>query len=190
MAPGLVGPEKVAPTDTWWMTILPTNGSERTDYPTQEPSKLLERIVRASTNPGDLVADFFGGSGTTGVAAKRLGRRYLLVDDNPTRSGSPMSASRASRRASRGPVSMDLAGGRRAAQSREMKARWACMINSVSEHPRFKDVNDLAKTSDGTSRRRALPRRWPTTPRWWPTAPGRPALSDQRMPPGGCMSYS
>lgn len=87
MAPGLVGPEKAAagklPTDTWWLTIVPTNGSERTGYPTQKPVKLLERIVGASSNPGDLVADFFCGSGTTGVAAKNLGRRYLLVDDNP-----------------------------------------------------------------------------------------------------------
>lgn len=88
MAPGLVGPEKAArgkpPTDTWWMTIVPTNGRERTGYPTQKPVKLLERIVAASSNRGDLVADFFCGSGTTGVAAKRLGRRYLLVDENPT----------------------------------------------------------------------------------------------------------
>jgi site-specific DNA-methyltransferase (adenine-specific) len=87
MAPGLVGADKVAlgklPTDTWWLTIVPTNGSERTGYPTQKPLKLLERIVAASSNTGDLVADFFCGSGTTGVAAKRLGRRYLLVDDNP-----------------------------------------------------------------------------------------------------------
>ncbi len=87
MAPGLVGSEKAErgklPTDTWWMTIVPTNGKERTGYPTQKPVKLLERILRASSNPGDLVADFFGGSGTTGVAAKRLGRRFLLVDDNP-----------------------------------------------------------------------------------------------------------
>jgi site-specific DNA-methyltransferase (adenine-specific) len=87
MAPGLVGPDKAArgklPTDTWWLTIVPTNGSERTGYPTQKPLKLLERVVRASSNPGDLVADFFCGSGTTGVAAKKLGRRYLLVDDNP-----------------------------------------------------------------------------------------------------------
>jgi site-specific DNA-methyltransferase (adenine-specific) len=87
MAPGLVPPEKAAlgklPTDTWWLTIVPTNGSERTGYPTQKPLKLLERIIRASSNPGDLVADFFCGSGTTGVAAKQLGRRYLLVDDNP-----------------------------------------------------------------------------------------------------------
>ncbi len=62
---------------------MPTNGTERTGYPTQKPLKLLERVVRASSNPGDLVADFFCGSGTTGVAAKKLGRRYLLVDDNP-----------------------------------------------------------------------------------------------------------
>ncbi|HTV11917.1 MAG TPA: site-specific DNA-methyltransferase [Acidimicrobiales bacterium] len=87
MAPGLVGKDKAAigklPTDTWWLTIVPTSGSERTGYPTQKPLKLLERVVGASSNPGDLVADFFCGSGTTGVAAQRLGRRYLLVDANP-----------------------------------------------------------------------------------------------------------
>jgi site-specific DNA-methyltransferase (adenine-specific) len=91
MAPGLVGPEKAAigklPTDTWWLTIVPTRGTERTGYPTQKPLKLLERIIRASSNPGDLVADFFCGSGTTGVAAQRLGRRFLLVDNNPTAIG-------------------------------------------------------------------------------------------------------
>lgn len=87
MAPSLVGPEKAAqgklPTDVWWMTIVPTNSRERTGYPTQKPLRLLERIIRASSNPGDLVADFFCGSGTTGVAAAKLGRRYLLVDVNP-----------------------------------------------------------------------------------------------------------
>ncbi|PZS23751.1 MAG: hypothetical protein DLM54_00780 [Acidimicrobiales bacterium] len=87
MVPGLVGPEKAArgklPTDTWWMTIVPTNSRERTGYPTQKPIGLVDRILRASSNPGELVADFFCGSGTTGVAAKRLGRRFLLVDNNP-----------------------------------------------------------------------------------------------------------
>jgi site-specific DNA-methyltransferase (adenine-specific) len=87
MAPGLVGPEKAArgklPTDVWWMTIVPTSGRERTGYPTQKPLRLLERIVQASSNPGDLVADFFGGSGTAAVAAARLGRRHLIVDSNP-----------------------------------------------------------------------------------------------------------
>ncbi len=86
MAPGLVGAEKAAlgklPTDTWWLTIVPTNSKERTGYPTQKPLKLLERIIRASSNPGDLVADYFGGSGTTAVAAARLGRRFLYVDTN------------------------------------------------------------------------------------------------------------
>lgn len=87
MAPGLVGAEKAArgklPTDTWWLTIVPTRGRERAGYPTQKPLSLLERIVRASSREGELVADFFCGSGTTGVAAAKLGRRYLLVDDNP-----------------------------------------------------------------------------------------------------------
>ena len=73
MAPGLVSPEKRArgktPTDTWWQTIVPTNGRERTGYPTQKPLAILRRIVRSSSPPGGLVADFFAGSGTTGVAA-------------------------------------------------------------------------------------------------------------------------
>ena len=87
MAPGLVGPEKAArgklPTDTWWHTIVPTNGKEKTGYPTQKPLGILRRIVQASSRPGDLVLDFFAGSGTTGAACLELGRRFMLVDDNP-----------------------------------------------------------------------------------------------------------
>lgn len=87
MAPGLVGPEKAArgkvPTDVWWMTIVPPGSKERTGYPTQKPVRLLERIVAASSRPGDLVLDPYAGSGTTGVAAARLGRRWLLADRNP-----------------------------------------------------------------------------------------------------------
>jgi len=87
MAPGLVGPEKAArgklPTDTWWQTIVPPGGAERTGYPTQKPVAVLRRIVSASCPPGGLVADFFAGSGTTGAAALELGRRFLLVDSNP-----------------------------------------------------------------------------------------------------------
>ncbi len=87
LAPGLVGPEKAArgklPTDTWWHTIVPTNGRERTGYPTQKPLGILRRIVAASCPPGGLVADFFAGSGTTGEAAYRLGRRFLMVDNHP-----------------------------------------------------------------------------------------------------------
>ncbi len=87
MAPGLVGPEKAArgktPTDVWWHTIVPTSGPERTGYPTQKPLGILRRIVTVSSNPGDLVLDFFAGSGTTGAACLELGRRFILVDDNP-----------------------------------------------------------------------------------------------------------
>ncbi|GAC1364207.1 MAG: hypothetical protein NVS4B8_15630 [Herpetosiphon sp.] len=86
MAPGLVGPAKAArgkvPTDTWWHTIVPTNGKEKTGYPTQKPLGILARIVQASSTPGDTVLDFFAGSGTTGAACLALGRRFVLVDDN------------------------------------------------------------------------------------------------------------
>ena len=87
MAPGLVGPEKAArgktPTDTWWLTIVPTNGPERTGYPTQKPLSLLRRIISASSNPGDTVMDFFAGSGTTGAVCLELERSFILVDNNP-----------------------------------------------------------------------------------------------------------
>ena len=87
MAPSLVGPAKAARgkrlTDTWWSTIVPTRGHERTGYPTQKPLSILRRIVRTSSPPGGSVADFFAGSGTTGVAAHEAGRQFLLVDDNP-----------------------------------------------------------------------------------------------------------
>ncbi|HXX49581.1 MAG TPA: site-specific DNA-methyltransferase [Myxococcota bacterium] len=86
-APGLVGPEKAArgktPTDVWWHTIVPTNGRERTGYATQKPLGILSRIVAVHSRPGDLVLDFFAGSGTTGEAAARLGRDFILVDSSP-----------------------------------------------------------------------------------------------------------
>ena len=87
MAPGLVGPEKAArgklPTDTWWHTIVSPTGKEKTGYPTQKPLGILNRIVAASSNPGDTVLDFFAGSGTTGEAALQLGRKFILIDNNP-----------------------------------------------------------------------------------------------------------
>ncbi len=86
MAPGLVGPQKAqrgkTPTDTWWQTIVPTNGKEKTGYPTQKPLKILERIVSASSPKGGVVLDFFAGSGTTGEAALKLGRSFILIDNN------------------------------------------------------------------------------------------------------------
>jgi site-specific DNA-methyltransferase (adenine-specific) len=87
MAPSLVGAEKAqrgkTPTDVWWLTIVPTNSKEKTGYPTQKPLKLLERIVRVHSDVGDWVLDFFAGSGTTGEAAARLGRRFVLIDNHP-----------------------------------------------------------------------------------------------------------
>ena len=87
MAPGLVTPEKAAkgklPTDVWWHTIVPTNGSEKTGYPTQKPEGILRRMVTASTRPGDLCLDPFCGSGTLGAVCGALGRRYVLIDSNP-----------------------------------------------------------------------------------------------------------
>jgi site-specific DNA-methyltransferase (adenine-specific) len=87
MAPGLVTPEKAArgklPTDVWWHTIVSPTGREKTGYPTQKPEGILRRIIQASSREGDWVLDFFAGSGTTGAVAHALGRRFVLVDQNP-----------------------------------------------------------------------------------------------------------
>ena len=87
MAPGLVTPEKAArgklPTDVWWHTIVSPTGKEKTGYATQKPEGILRRIVQASSAPGDWVLDFFAGSGTTGAVARQLGRRFVLMEQNP-----------------------------------------------------------------------------------------------------------
>ena len=85
-APGLVGPEKAArgktPTAVWQHTIVGTNSKEKTGYPTQKPLAIIERIVKVHSNPGDLLLDFFAGSGTLGASARKHGRRFILVDDS------------------------------------------------------------------------------------------------------------
>lgn len=87
MAPELVGAEKAergkTPTDVFWHTIVPTNGKEKTGYPTQKPLGLLNRLVRVHSKPGDVVLDFFAGSGTTGEAAAKSDRGFVLIDSNP-----------------------------------------------------------------------------------------------------------
>ncbi|MEO0024751.1 MAG: hypothetical protein RL196_1192 [Actinomycetota bacterium] len=87
MAPGLVTAEKAAlgklPTDVWWHTIVSPTGKEKTGYPTQKPLGILRRIIQASSKPGDTVLDFFGGSGTTAVAAASLDRNFITADKNP-----------------------------------------------------------------------------------------------------------
>ncbi|HEY3612603.1 MAG TPA: site-specific DNA-methyltransferase [Gaiellales bacterium] len=86
MAPGLVTPEKAArgklPTDVWWHTIVPTNGREKTGYPTQKPEGIVRRMVLASTRPGDWCLDPFAGSGTLGAVARATGRRFVLIDES------------------------------------------------------------------------------------------------------------
>ena len=87
MAPGLVTPEKAQrgklPTDVWWHTIVPTNGAEKTGYPSQKPLGVVRRMVTASTVSGDWCLDFFCGSGTLGAVAVELERKYVLIDSNP-----------------------------------------------------------------------------------------------------------
>jgi len=87
MAPGLVGPEKAArgklPADVFWHTIVPTTGREKTGYPTQKPEGVVRRLVAASSRRGGWCLDFFAGSGTLGAVCRQLGRRFVLIDDNP-----------------------------------------------------------------------------------------------------------
>lgn len=86
MAPGLVAPEKAArgklPTDVWWHTIVSPTGKEKTGYATQKPEGILRRIIEASSREGDWVLDFFAGSGTSGAVAGKLGRRFVMIDEN------------------------------------------------------------------------------------------------------------
>lgn len=71
------------PEDWWYFPVVARLHSERTGYPTQKPEALMERIILASSNPGDLVADFFIGSGTTAVVAARSGRSWMGCDPSP-----------------------------------------------------------------------------------------------------------
>ena len=70
------------PEDWWYFPVVARLHRERTGYPTQKPEALLERILLASSNPGDIVGDFFCGSGTTALVASRLGRRFIANDSS------------------------------------------------------------------------------------------------------------
>lgn len=87
MAPGLQkDPARAAagkvPTDVWWMSIVGTQSKERVGYPSQKPVALIKRAILASSPPGGVVLDCFGGSGTTAVAAYESGRNFMLSDSN------------------------------------------------------------------------------------------------------------
>lgn len=68
------------PEDWWYFPVVARLHNERTGYPTQKPEALLERIIKASSNEGDLIADFFSGSGTTARVAEKLGRKFIVTD--------------------------------------------------------------------------------------------------------------
>lgn len=66
--------------DVWYIQSVNPVAKEKVHYPTQKPEELLERIIKSSTDQGDLVLDFFGGSGTTMAVAEKLGRRWIICD--------------------------------------------------------------------------------------------------------------
>jgi DNA modification methylase len=70
------------PEDWWYFPVVARLHNERTGYPTQKPEALMRRIILASSNPGELVADFFCGSGTTAVVAAQSGRRFIASDES------------------------------------------------------------------------------------------------------------
>ncbi len=71
------------PEDWWYFPVVARLHNERTGYPTQKPESLLERIILASSNKNDIVADFFCGSGTTALVAAKHGRRFITCDESP-----------------------------------------------------------------------------------------------------------
>jgi DNA modification methylase len=72
------------PFDWWQIPILTNSAKERLGYPTQKPIQLLDRIIKASSNKGDIVLDAFCGCGTTLVSAQKLGRKWIGIDISPT----------------------------------------------------------------------------------------------------------
>ena len=79
----MVDVDRGTPVTDWWTDIkVPTGpaNKEKIGYPTQKPEALLERIIKVSSNPGDIVADFFCGSGTTAAVAEKLGRKWIATD--------------------------------------------------------------------------------------------------------------
>jgi DNA modification methylase len=74
--------EQALPTDVWYVATINGMAKERIGYPTQKPEGLLEKIIRASTDESDIVADFFCGGGTTPAVAQRLNRRWIACDQS------------------------------------------------------------------------------------------------------------
>lgn len=79
----VLNPKGKTPTDVWEIPTLNSMAKERVGYDTQKPKQLIERIIKGFSNEGDIIADFFCGSGTSLVVAKELGRNYIGCDINP-----------------------------------------------------------------------------------------------------------
>jgi len=79
-----ISPKGVRENDVWIIPIINSQARERLGYPTQKPEALLKRIIEASSDPGDIVADFFCGCGTTLAVAQLLGRKWIGCDVSPT----------------------------------------------------------------------------------------------------------
>lgn len=74
--------EGALPTDVWYVATINAQAEERIGYPTQKPEALLERIIRGTSNEGNVIADFFCGGGTTPAVAQRLNRRWIACDQS------------------------------------------------------------------------------------------------------------
>ena len=74
--------DKVLPSDTWYIATINAMAKEKENYPTQKPEELLQKIIKASSNKGDIVFDCFMGSGTTQAVALKLGRKFIGADIN------------------------------------------------------------------------------------------------------------
>ncbi len=72
--------QKALPSDVWYVATINGMASERLNYPTQKPEELISKIILASSNEGDLIADFFCGSGTTAAVAEKLDRKWIVSD--------------------------------------------------------------------------------------------------------------
>lgn len=87
LSPGLVGKEKAERgkivKSVFWHTIVGTNSKEKQGYTSQKPIAILKPLIEVSSNPGDIVLDPFAGSGSLGIAAEELNRRFIMIDNNP-----------------------------------------------------------------------------------------------------------
>jgi DNA modification methylase len=146
------------PEDWWYFPVVARLHSERTGYPTQKPEALLRRIVLASSNPGDLVADFFAGSGTMAVIADRLGRDFI-VSDITWRAFQTMQARLAS----------ECSG---AVLLQSVQGNHAAIVGEPEYPPEQENITGVSLTSVGGGLKLALPEELRVGVDYWEVDPG------------------